>query len=199
MGAGIYEKHDSRYARVMVKHRPAGIRVLLLWRVGGGGRGAQIDRHNWFNFCANFHGYIGKAGNLVEISSKYRSRPRQFLLFFFFPFFFYIVSTNSPFGFSVCFSFFIVIVLGLFRRRSMRESRVHYGNNWSNFWTKFDGRGNNGDRSKSKMFNIIYIWNLKIVWWNFDFYMCNTFEFGFRIRRSWKYLISHMKNQNRCI
>lgn len=39
MGAGIYEKHDSRYARVMVKHRPAGIRVLLLWRVGGeGGR-----------------------------------------------------------------------------------------------------------------------------------------------------------------
>lgn len=90
MGAGIYEKHDSRYARVMVKHRPAGIRVLLLWRVGGGGRGAQIDRHNWFNFCANFHGYIGKAGNLVEISSKYRSRPRQFLLFFFSFLFFFI-------------------------------------------------------------------------------------------------------------
>lgn len=39
MGAGIYEKHDSRYAHVMVKHRPTGIRVLLLWR---GGRGHKL-------------------------------------------------------------------------------------------------------------------------------------------------------------
>lgn len=42
MGAGIYEKYDSRYARVMVKHRPAGIRVLLLWRVGGGEGGRKL-------------------------------------------------------------------------------------------------------------------------------------------------------------
>lgn len=62
----------------------------IIMACGGGGRGAQIDRHNWFNFCANFHGYIGKAGNLVEISSKYRSRPRQFLLFFFSFLFFFI-------------------------------------------------------------------------------------------------------------
>lgn len=92
-----------------------------------GREGTQIDRHNWFNFCANFHGYIAKAGNLVEISSKYRSCPSIFI-FFFSPFFlFFIVSMNSPFGFSVCLFFFIVIVLGLFHWRSICESRVHYG------------------------------------------------------------------------
>lgn len=54
-----------------------------------GREGTQIDRHNWFNFCANFHGYIGKAGNLVEISSKYRSCPSIFIFFFSFFSFFY--------------------------------------------------------------------------------------------------------------